>query len=466
MRKKLFVIFLVGLCFLVGSLSSAINIENEESLNKRENELKYYPVMKIDSDTVERWDEQYNNAKQAYIDPNLNKEIQATESYSILDLLDYIPEERSQGRCGNCWAWTSTAVLAMALNVQEGIKDRLSVQFMNTCGEKYTTGLEKIECCGGGTLDMLADFYTETNFAIPWSNDMAHWHDGGYINCITDCSQISKTPNYPIYDIDSVVIPTRDVTTEEAIQNIKNVLHQQKGVYFSVFYPDLENLDSFRAMWQNDAEDEPYDLDYDCGSDWDSEEAVGHAMLIVGYNDVEGTENDYWIVLNSWGTTDNRPNGLLSWDMDMNYACKYSNYYAFGAKTLEVDFDPDPEAPLTPTITGPSDVNAGREYTFELSAEDPQGDDVEVYIKWKPGFGGSGWLGPYASGEKFEVTHTWTEEENVIVKARARDPDRNTGPWASFEVSMSRDRQKETPFFDFLKEFPIIYRMFVRIFNF
>ena len=102
----------------------------------------------------------YNGSEFAFIDPSLEEEIQNTESYSILDLLEYIPKERSQGRCGNCWAWPSTSVLAIALNVQKGIKDRLSVQFMNTCGEDYTSGMYKIECCGGGTLEMLADFYS------------------------------------------------------------------------------------------------------------------------------------------------------------------------------------------------------------------------------------------------------------------------------------------------------------------
>ena len=316
MKRKVFVVFLVGLFFLVSSITTGIKVEEKNCVKNIENNYEYnsyedYPVMKISRETIERWGEEYNNAELVFIDPDLAEEIQATETYSILDLLDYDPETRSQGRCGNCWAWPSTAVLAIALNVQEGIKDRLSVQFMNTCGEFYSSGGSKIECCGGGNIEMLANFYSNTNFAIPWSNTMAHWHDDVHFNCRTDCNEISKTPNYPIYDIDGVVIPTRNVPEDEAIENIKNVLHQQKGVYFSVMYPDLVNLDSFSDMWKNDAEDDSYDLDYYCGNEWNDEEAVGHALLIVGYKDVEGTEDDYWIVLNSWGTTDNRPNGLI-----------------------------------------------------------------------------------------------------------------------------------------------------------
>jgi hypothetical protein len=468
MKRKFFVIFFVCMLFLVGSITAGTFVEEKDYGKKIENNYDYdsyedYPVMIISRETAERWEEDYNNAELAYINPNLAEEIQSTEVYSILDLLEYDPETRSQGYCGNCWAWPATGVLAIALNVQEGIKDRLSVQFINTCGERYTYGPNLIECCGGGNLAMFENFYRKTNMAIPWSNTMAHWHDDGRINCVTDCSEISKSPNYPIYDINDKVIKTRNVPEEEAIENIKNILHQQRGVYFSVFYPDLENLNSFREMWRNDAEDDSYDLDYYCGNEWNTEEAVGHAMLIVGYHDVEGTENDYWIVLNSWGTTNNRPNGMLAWDMHMDYSCKYSNYYAFGAGTLEVDFKPDPEAPEKPTISGPNSIKPDKEYTFEFSAVDPQGDDVYIYVQWTIDMPGSGWLGPYKSGEVVQVNHTWTEEKNFVLMARARDPDKNTSIWSSFDVIMPRVKEKTMSSLDFLPYHPHILALLQKI---
>ena len=445
MEKKVFFVLLVGLFCIAGSISTGIKVEEKNRVKNIQNtyEDQYYEdysVMWVSPKTLERWGEEYNNAERAFIDPDLDQEIQSTESYSILDLLEYIPEERNQGRCSNCWAWPPTAILSIALNVQKGIKDRLSVQFINTCGIEYTTGMNKIECCEAGSIIMFADFYKNTNYAIPWSNTMAHWHDGGRINCITDCSQISKTPNYPIYDIDDVTIPIHGIPTEEAIENIKNVLHQQKGVYFSVYYPDLENLNAFRDMWRNEEEDFVYDLDYYCGNETNSEEAAGHAMLVYGYNDEEGTDNDYWMVLNSWGTTDNRPNGVLKWDMHLNYDCKYSNYYAFGANTLDVIFDPDPESPEYPTINGPSSVKPEIEYTYEITVVDPQGDNVYIYVKWDTGFSGSGWLGPYESGETIQLSHTWDEKDNVILRARARDINNNIGPWSSFEISMPKTK--------------------------
>jgi len=463
MKKKIVIFCIIGMFFLASFTSTGIEVKEKKSEENTQHNYTDFPVMRPRPEIIEKWQEDYNNAELAYIDPDLAEEIKTTESYNILDLLEYTPSERNQGRCSNCWAWPPTAILAMALNVQKGIKDRLSVQFMNTCGVEYTSGMNQIECCEGGTIEMFANFYSNTNFAIPWSNNMAHWHDGGNINCRTDCSEISKTPNYPIYDIDSVTIQTRNVPTEEAIENIKNVLHQQKGVYFSVFYPDLVNLDSFRDFWRNENEDSVYDLDYYCGNEWNSDEAAGHAMLVYGYNDEEGTENDYWMVLNSWGTNDNRPNGLLKWDMHIDYECKYSNQYAFGAKTLDVSFDPNPEAPEQPTITGPSSLKPNIEYTYEFSAVDPQGDDVYIYVKWESGFGGSGWLGPVGSGEVIQASHTWDEEDNFVVRARAKDTDSNIGIWSSYEVSTPRSRTISLPFFEFFKHFDIFYRLIIQI---
>ena len=62
-------------------------------------------------------------------------------------------------------------------------------------------------------------------------------------------------------------------------------------------------------------------------------------MLCVGYND-DDPNNAYWIMLNSWGTTENRVNGTFRVDMDMNYDCADSDgEYSLYWQTLDVEFN-------------------------------------------------------------------------------------------------------------------------------
>jgi len=67
----------------------------------------------------------------------------------------------------------------------------------------------------------------------------------------------------------------------------------------------------------------------------------------VGYND-EDPKNRYWIMLNSWGATKGRPDGLFMVSMDMNYSGTYSGLgNAHYWMTLDADF----ARPSLPEIT-------------------------------------------------------------------------------------------------------------------
>ena len=465
MKKKIFVIGILGMFLLASLTVTGVNYTSDTVVNTETNDDVEcsLPVMRADSKFLARYNEDYNSEETAFIDPDLVSEIQATEDFSILDLLYYIPEERSQGYCGNCWAWPSTAVLAIALRVQENVmENRLSVQYLNTCGELYST-FPKIECCGGGTIRMLASFYSKTGIAIPWSNDNAHWQDHVlFRQCeIVECDDIAKEPNYPIGSIKSEKITIHNVDEEEAIDNIKNVLHQNRGVYFSVFYADDRDLDHFRDHWSNYDEEDVYDLDWYAGHDWVQDEAVGHAMLVVGYHDDANSDNnDYWIVLNSWGTNDGgRPNGLLRWDMHMDYSLKYTNTYAFGAETLDVTFGSP--APIT-SITGPTSGRPNKEYTYDVSAVDPQGDKVYLYVNWGDRTN-TDWQGPYDSGEVIQFSHKFTEANEYTIKAKAKDISGHEGPEQPLKINLPRNKIVNRPLLNSLRDYITFYQLLLQL---
>jgi hypothetical protein len=226
-----------------------------------------------------------------------------------------------------------------------------------------------------------------------------------------------------------------------AIENIKNQLHQENPVYFSWYLPDMNYREDFSSWWNSYGEASIYDLDWDCGAEYIEEEGGGHAVLCVGYNDDEGTDNDYWVMLNSWGTPSQRPNGLFAINMHMNYDCTIMyeghEYYSFDFQTIDVNFNANEEAPNAPTITGPSSGKTNTPYTFQFSSVDNQGHDVYYLIDWDDGTD-SGWLGPYASGEPIEVSHTWTSRKVYSIRAKAKDINDAESLWATLEISMPK----------------------------
>ena len=306
---------------------------------------KAYPIMRPDRETVLRWILDHERAPKAYIDRELNLRRAPRGSKSLLSRLQYIPSERLQGSCGNCWAWAGMGVMGIDLDVNQGIHNRLSVQYINSCdgiGPDYA-------CCGGWLADV-ADFYTANPQAIPWSNTNASFADTGRTcfngSSLVTCGSISTSPNYPITSIEDTTIETHAVGETTAISNIKNILDQDKAVWFSWFLADDIDWSDFFTFWGTQSEDAIWDFDPYCGHTWVQNEGGGHAVLCVGYNDDDPDPNNhYWIMVNSWGTTAGRPNGLFRVKMHMNYDCQLYDQGWFNSiywQTLDITWGAPP----------------------------------------------------------------------------------------------------------------------------
>ena len=96
-------------------------------------------VMRPDLDTLMEWLSEHEQAPRAYIDEETHLRLLELDalglgsSVSLLGHLDYSPSARNQASCGNCWVWASTGVVEIAHSVQNGVKNRLSTQFLNSC---------------------------------------------------------------------------------------------------------------------------------------------------------------------------------------------------------------------------------------------------------------------------------------------------------------------------------------------
>jgi hypothetical protein len=92
--------------------------------------------------------------------------------------------------------------------------------------------------------------------------------------------------------------------------------------------------------------------------------------------------------------------------------------------------------PDTPTITGPKNGKAGKEYEYKFFSTDPEGDQIYYIIDWgdKTGYFYSGLN---ASGKEIIAEHRWYMEGTYIIKAQTWDPWGVGSDWATFTVTIT-----------------------------
>jgi len=115
--------------------------------------------------------------------------------------------------------------------------------------------------------------------------------------------------------------------------------------------------------------------------------------------------------------------------------------------------------PEKPTITGPTSANYGEEHTYEITATDPDDNDIYYYIDF-----GDGTeeliFGPYGSGKTKSVKHIWEEQGAYTIKVKSRDTYDEKSDWATLEVSMPKNKLYfNTPLLNFLENHPYVFSL-------
>jgi C1A family cysteine protease len=284
---------------------------------------------------------------------------------SLLPWLPYVAADRNQGDCGNCWAWAGTGVMEIAHNLQNDVASRLSVQLLNSCNPY-------VNCCDGGWLTSVAQFYSFDGFAVPWDNTNGAWSSGDG-TCGAPCGSIATAPQFPIAASSVASIPTWGVSQAQAIANIKTVLNQKKAIWFA-FFMTSDAFNTFFNFWDDEPESAQWGNFYSSETPNVNNPEEGHAVLCVGYDDTDAA-GPTWIMVNSWGTTSGRPNGIFHVSQNMDYGSAFAPGGQANEQilweTLNVQFAPQPSLNIalagtdTVVLTWPS---AAAGYTLQRNS--------------------------------------------------------------------------------------------------
>ncbi|MBU0496435.1 MAG: right-handed parallel beta-helix repeat-containing protein [Candidatus Thermoplasmatota archaeon] len=100
------------------------------------------------------------------------------------------------------------------------------------------------------------------------------------------------------------------------------------------------------------------------------------------------------------------------------------------------------QPPTIPTIDGPHQGKAGTPYTYIFTTNDPESQEISIYVEWGDGVT-SGWSGPYSAGSPIELTHIW-KRGSYTLRAKARDAMGAESDWSpDFPITMPKPQIRD-----------------------
>jgi hypothetical protein len=312
--------------------------------------------MPLTAANLEQWAQERINAPTVSFAPTKGQPKAKASADAIAGVVNFLGEVstvgaiRDQGSNGDCWVWAPCAMAEVALQESYGFKDSLSTEYVDSLMDAYNWA-------NGGSLTAFCGYVNATGLLVPWANANAAYVDGvanGLVShSLIPTSSIQQMPAYTHVTVQGNTVPTIGVGQATAIANIKTLLDQHKAVGFS-FITQFACIGGFDDWWENNPESAlwPEPVTGPTGTPdgcWGA-----HMVTLVGYDQTDPSPaNHYWIVLNSWGISTNRPNGLFHLPMAMNYQASFTSNgksyqnYSFETLTLTVDHP----AATVPTVT-------------------------------------------------------------------------------------------------------------------
>jgi cathepsin L len=192
---------------------------------------------------------------------------------------------KSQGMCGSCWAFASTAVLESHIAIQTGILYDLSPQQLVSCAPNpYHCGGNG--GCNGATAELAFDLVQELGIVQEWQFGYQD-SEGAPINCTLTRSRTNSDGKTYFHGAvagitEYVTLPSNNYTI------LMNTVAKVGPVAVSVACLPWH-------LYQSGIFYQPMKTNSSATTD------LNHLVVLEGYGFDEETGEEYWIVRNSWG---------------------------------------------------------------------------------------------------------------------------------------------------------------------
>jgi outer membrane protein assembly factor BamB len=131
----------------------------------------------------------------------------------------------------------------------------------------------------------------------------------------------------------------------------------------------------------------------------------------------------------------------------------YSQGYLYAFNELE------PNAPSATKIHGPISGSKFTNYSYMFQSTSPLENELYFFINWDDRRN-TGWIGPYHSGERIMLNHSWNDETTFTIVAWVKDTENRMGPRSEFDVTIPRYKIcSSSLLLRFLDRFPFLERL-------
>jgi len=308
----------------------------------------------------------------------------------------------------------------------------------------------------------------DSNGAEEWINTLgAAGQDAGY--CVRQTSDggfivVGESDSFGNYSGDVYLVKTDSSGNEEWNQTYGDAQWDggycvdvtSDGGYIITGWHNNEDYNSDVFLIKTDSSGKEEWSQLYGGSDYDEgysvQETSDGGYFITGlYTDPENYDPDVYLI-----KTDDSGNEEWSKKIDNgntedvgNYGIEtsYNEYIVAGYTGFYIEEVMDVwviklggsnHAPNAPTIDGPTSVKKGTEYNYTFQATDFDRDEIYYCIDWGETFSNEEWIGPFTSGDKINVSHSFIGKGTYTIKAKVKDSSDAESDWGTLEVNVPR----------------------------